>query len=149
MSTWGFSALARRTSLEREREAQIVELETTSKRLLGQPVESFAKLRSLISQAAEKQGPSSVIPERDAFDVVEQISKRIPQSINHEIDVLDIRSGRVQLKGRVDKRLDADEIQKALSGWNECFVKVPVPQTTPAVRDKRLQYTMDIETRCP
>lgn len=149
MLTWGFSSCARHTSLERQRDAQLVELEATSKRLLGQQIKSFSKLQSLISQAAEKQGSSSTIPERDAFDVVEQISTRIPQSINHEVDVLDIRSGRVQLKGRVDKRTDADEIQKALSSWSECFVKVPVPQTTPAIRDKRLQYTMDIETRCP
>jgi hypothetical protein len=113
------------------------------------PLQNFDALKAMISEAAETRGGASPIPERDAFDVVEQISKRIPQTINHEIDVLDIRSGRIQLKGRVDQRRDADEIQKALSAWDECFTSVPTPQTTPAVRDKRLQYTIDIETRCP
>lgn len=149
MCAWGFSAYARHAALVRTRDAQIVELERQSQRLLGQPITSFAVLEEKIAQAAEKRDSTSPIPERDAFDVVEQISKRIPQSINHEIDLLDIRSGRIQLKGRVDQRRDADEIQKALSAWDECFTNVPTPQTTPAVRDKRLQYTMDIETRCP
>jgi type IV pilus assembly protein PilM len=149
MFAWGFSAYARHAALVRTRDAQLSELERSSQRLLGEPITSFAVLEEKIAQAAEKRDSSSPIPERDAFDVVEQISKRIPQSINHEIDVLDIRSGRIQLKGRVDQRRDADEIQKALSGWDECFTNVPTPQTTPAIRDKRLQYTMDIETRCP
>jgi general secretion pathway protein L len=149
MVAWGFSAFARHTALVRARDAQIAELERSSQELIGMPLQNFTVLEEMIAQAAETRDGASPIPERDAFDIVEQISKRIPQTINHEIDVLDIRSGRIQLKGRVDQRRDADEIQKALSTWDECFVEVPVPQTTPAVRDKRLQYTMDIETRCP
>jgi hypothetical protein len=149
MLTWGFSAFARHTALTRQQEAQYEELSSASKQLLGQEVLSFSSLRQLMTTAAEKQAGPTPIPTRDAFDVVEEISRRIPAKINHEIDSLDIRSGRIQLTGLVDQRRDADEIQEALSGWSECFVNVPVPRTTPAVRDKRLQYTMDIETRCP
>lgn len=149
MIAWGYSAYAKHTALEVEREAQFQQLKGMTKRLLGQELQSFDALKTLMTQAAEKQASVSPIPELDAFDVVEQISKRIPTEINHEIDSLDIRSGRVQLKGRVDQRQEADAIQEALSEWNDCFTKVPVPRTTPAVRDKRLQYTMDIESRCP
>lgn len=149
MVFWGFSAVARHAALEREREVQHQELATLSKQIVGHELDDFGLLQQLMVEAAEKQGSSSPIPENDAFDVVEELSKRIPASIEHEIDSLDIRSGRVQLKGRVTKRSEADEIREALSQWEECFLKVPAPRTTPAVRDKRLQYTMDIESRCP
>jgi type IV pilus assembly protein PilM len=149
MGSWGFSAFARSYALDREKESQYEQLAQRSKAILGQEINSFTKLRSLVAQSAEQNKALSPLPTKDAFDVVEQISQRIPQTINHEVEQLDIRSGRVQLKGRVDQRRDADEIMEALGQWEECFTKVPVPRTTPAVRDKRLQYTMDIETRCP
>jgi type IV pilus assembly protein PilM len=149
MFAWGFSAYARRVSLRSENEAQTQSLATQSKRLLGKQLGNFDELELLIGRAAKTKAGESPIPQLDAFDVVEQISKLIPEKINHEIDTLDIRGGRVQIQGRVDQRRDADEIEAALSRWDDCFVKVQVTRTTPAVRDNRLQYTMDIETRCP
>lgn len=149
MLAWGFSAYARRASLNEENDLQQQALVNQSKRMLGKQLNNFDELRLLMAKASQVQNEGTSIPEFDAFDVVEQISKRIPAKINHEIDTLDIRSGRVQIQGRVDQRRDADEIESALSQWEDCFVKVQVTRTTPAVRDKRLQYTMDIESRCP
>lgn len=149
MLAWGFSAYARHASLSSQDEAQHEALVSRTKRLLGRELDSFDMLERLMSQSTKTKTAESPIPERDAFDVVEAISERIPEKINHEIDTLDIRSGRVQIQGRVDQRRDADEIESALSQWDECFNKVQVTRTTPAVRDKRLQYTLDIESRCP
>lgn len=149
MIAWGFSAYARRVSLRSQQEAQYQELVATSERLLGERVDSFARLRTLIASTSRDQREDSPLPTGDAFDIIEQISKRIPGDINHEIDSLDIRAGRTQIQGRVDQRREADAIEAALSEWEECFTKVQVTRTTPAVRDKRLQYTLDIETRCP
>jgi len=149
MIAWGFSAYAKRVSLNSQREAQYQDLISSSERLLGERVDNFKRLETLTASDSGDKSTESPLPTGDAFDVVEQISKRIPIDINHEIDTLDIRAGRTQIQGRVDQRREADAIEAALSEWEDCFSKVQVTRTTPAVRDKRLQYTLDIETRCP
>ncbi len=149
MLAWGFSAYATRVSLARRSETQYEELNAATERLLGEKVDTFGQLKTLLAAAASDDDDDSPLAPGDAFDVVEQVSKRIPREINHEIDSIDIRPGRTQIQGRVDQRRDADAIEAALSEWDACFSKVQVTRTTPAVREKRLQYTMDIETRCP
>ena len=150
MAAWGFSAFGRKVALEREREAQEQELAQISERLVGEKITSFSRLRTLLAQTSGPGADEAPIPPADAFDIVEEISKRIPSDINHEIDSLDIRAGRVQIQGFVDEVREAEAIAAALSEWEKCFTNVEVTRTSQGVRDnKRRQYTMDIESRCP
>ena len=45
------------------------------------------------------------MPVMDAFDVVIELSKRIPESIVHDVEQLDIKQKRVTLKGLISPEL--------------------------------------------
>lgn len=146
---WLFSTLSNYYSLKKEIEWQKEQLEEITKYITGTPIKEFDRLSSLLKKGEKKKEEKEPIPEYDVFDLLEEMSKLIPQSINNEIERLEIRSGRIEIVGKVDSISDANEIVKSLSSWEQCFKTVQLSRTNEITREARTRYTIDIESKCP
>lgn len=142
-----FSLYSKYYSLSKENETQTEQLKTITQRITGKSIESFSEVKLLIN--AKKADDKSPVPQYDAFDIIEEMSKLIPPEINHEIESLNVRQGRIEMVGKFDKLGEETKIAEALRGWTDCFKNVQVTRTTELARESRTKYTIDIETNCP
>lgn len=109
-----------------------------------------------------KEETRTPIPKRDAFEVLVELSKRIPDSVVHDIEQLEIRQRQVVIRGLVnpapqegDAEFDDEEedlsptdlIKKELAGFEECFTSFKIPKVQTV--EERQRYTMEIDSRCP
>jgi general secretion pathway protein L len=99
---WIFSTFMEFKSLEMVADARRADLTEATKSLFGKVLLDT----DLIKEELEsKQADVLPIPKKDAFDVVVELSRRIPISVVHDIELLDIKSKRVTIKGEVDPEL--------------------------------------------
>ena len=145
---WLFSMLSKYYALQNELNWQKKQLANITKKLSGKEITDFNRI-SLILKSEKRREEKAPIPEYDVFDILEEMSKLIPQDINHEIERLEIRSGRVEIVGKVDSLSEATSIVKALEGWETCFKNVQLTRTNEILREQRTKYTINIETKCP
>jgi type IV pilus assembly protein PilM len=164
--SWMFATYAEYRSLASENEASKARLEEITKRLFRRPIlDKDEILRELGGETVEE----APIPAKDAFDVVVEISRRIPTSVVHDVEDLEIKSKRITIRGIVDPDLKidgaapvvgdagADEsagqlsptdlIQQKLSEWKECFTAIRMGRVQ--ADEMRKRYQMDIESKCP
>lgn len=163
---WGFSIYAHQSVLASQVEAQSKQIEEQTKALFGEPVKSLDQvIQRLEGQKTEKPP----MPSKDAFDVVLALSRRIPVSVVHDVESLEIKPKRTTIKGLVNPEVDrgavtpgsegmdsdldetplspTDLIKVELEKWKECFTAIRVGNVT-VLGDKR-RYQMDIDTKCP
>jgi hypothetical protein len=89
------------------------------------------------------------MPKADAFDFVSEMSVIIPEEIIHDVEKLEIKPGKVQIRGIVDTIAARDEIITKLEEYEECVVAISKGKTTQSPKDNRQKYTLDLATECP
>ncbi|MCP4677876.1 MAG: pilus assembly protein PilM [Deltaproteobacteria bacterium] len=164
--SWIFASYAEYTVLVDEVDKQKATLAQKTKSLLGKEIFSYKEIDEKLGGEKVEEAP---FPKKDVFDILVELSKRIPVSVVHDVELLEIKSKRITIRGVVDAELkipgdpsgdggvnkgDAgpelsptDLIKQKLEEFTECFSAIRVTKVT-AVGERR-RYQMDIETRCP
>ena len=142
-----FSAWAELKSLDRERDTLQEALALLSKDVLGEETRDPDRAMELLSRgpAAADEDP---MPYVDAFDVMVQLSKAVPESITHDVEELDVQRGKVTIHGIVPTIPDAQEVANGLRNFR-CFQDVKIVRTNQVVGDSRQKYVLELELKCP
>jgi general secretion pathway protein L len=146
-----FSVLVRKNALEAEQETLVAQLASTTKDLLGEEARTAARARTLLAGRTAVEDP---LPRFDAFDTLDMISSKIPQSIRHETQRLSIeiddesRDGRFEIHGTVPNVSDRDTIATALD-THECVAGVSPGPTSPAPNNGGQNYRLEGTIECP
>jgi general secretion pathway protein L len=142
-----FATWAELRALSRESEVLTTTLSTLTKNVLGKEIpEPEAALESLERmKSLEEADP---MPHMDAFDVIVELSKVIPNSITHDIEEFDMQRAHVKINGLVGSTADAQLISSALQA-NRCFEDVKISKITQAVNTQRQKYVLEFDAKCP
>ena len=143
---WSFYSLARISSLEAKQSKQRQRLGKLTERYLGDEIRDFDRAEKMMQMARPIKSP---MPKADAFDIISEMSRIIPEEIIHDIDQLEIKPGKVQIRGIVDTISARDEIIARLEEYTECVTAISKGKTTKRPKDNRQKYTLDLETECP
>ncbi len=169
LAAWAFTNYVKYSILTEEADAQIVSLKEQTKELFGKAVTDKATIEEKLKSKDENKAP---MPEYDAFDIVVELSRRIPMSVVHDIELLDIKPKRITIKAMVDSEIatevtpgqaaeegqsdpaqevpqlsPTDLIQQKLSEFTECFTAIRIGKVQ-TVKERK-KYQMDIESKCP
>jgi len=147
LGSFFFSTWAELKSLDRERDTLQEALATLSKDVLGEETRDPDRAMELLSRgpAAADEDP---MPYVDAFDVMVQLSKAVPEEMAHDVEELDVQRGKVTIHGIVPTIPDAQEIASALRN-HRCFQDVKIVRTNQVVGDNRQKYVLELEVKCP
>lgn len=143
---WSFYSLARLSSLEARQAKQRERLAVLTEHYLGEEISDFDRAEKMMQSARPIKSP---MPKADAFDIISEMSRIIPDEIVHDIDQLDIKPGKVKIRGIVDTIVARDEIIARLEEYTDCVTAISKGKTTQSPKDNRQKYTLDVETECP
>ena len=159
VGAWVFSSVSRYMAVSAQADQVKQFLEDETQRVLGQKTVSRVTIENKMNP---QEGVKSPMPQKDAYDIVIELSKRIPESVVHDVDELDIKPRHVKIRGKVDGELkvaegDIDDasadlsptdlIKSKLSEFEECFTSFKLPRVRTV--NERQEYTMEIESTCP
>lgn len=144
ISAWGFSVYSEFQVLEEAVAAQQKQLGQLSQRYLGEEIFDVGKIKEKLG--GEQAAEVDPVPKIDAFNIVVELSKRIPDTVVHDVESLEIKPKRITLRGIVDADLasadDAsgfDEDSEEASGSDA--LNVDVAQSSPTVDGTQLSPT--------
>ena len=109
-------------------------------------MESAEELTEILDRAGASQEKDPQ-PELDAFDVMVEVSKSIPEDIIHDIDEFDVQNDKVKLLGIVSVTDEAERIAGEL-GKHRCFKEVKISKITQVVNSNRQKYTLTFDVNC-
>lgn len=141
-----FSVWAKGKSLDAENESLRQTLASLSEQTLGERVESADELTQMLDRAGASQEKDPQ-PELDAFDIMVEVSKAIPDDIVHDIDEFDVQNDKVKLLGIVSVTDEAERIA-GLLGEHRCFKDVKISKITQVVNSNRQKYTLTFDVNC-
>lgn len=142
---WGIATFARYQGLTAERNRLEETLASVTQEVFGAPItDPEAAMSRARGNRDEVVDP---MPGADAYDVLGVLSSRIPETVRHDVEQLDIQPEHVQLQGVVSTLQDRDRVVEAISQY-ACFPAVRPGRVT-SNPDGRQRYTLDIEFRCP
>jgi len=136
-------AMATLSRLDKERVDLDKQLETTTKDLFGAP-RTDARAITLLLKKREETLP---LPKATAFDLLGEISKRIPAEVKLDVTELDIKPKKTFIKGTIDSAAAVEEIVGKLKEVS-CFEEIskgPITEVSGGVK----QFTLNITSRCP
>ena len=89
------------------------------------------------------------VPKATAFDLLEQISQKVPaaESIKLDIAEIDIRSKKTFIKGTVDSATAVDQIAEKLKEI-DCYEDVTKGAVTEVANEAK-QFTLNVSSKCP
>lgn len=102
---WIFSNYAEYSVLSDQAELQRDRVESVTTELFGEPVFELAEVKERIGGEKAKDNP---MPVKDAFDIVLELSRRIPESVVHDVEMLEIKPKRTTIKGIFDAKITTD-----------------------------------------
>jgi general secretion pathway protein L len=146
VTSFAFSVWAKGQSLDSENESLRMTLASLSEQTLGERVESAEDLTDLLDKASSTQEKDPQ-PELDAFDVMIELAKSIPDNIVHDIDEFDVQNDKVKLLGIVSATDEAESIKDVLAS-HRCFKQVTLSKITQVVNSNRQKYTMTFDVNC-
>ncbi len=169
LAAWGFTTYVKYSILADEADAQIASLKEQTRELFGKAITDGTTIEDKLKSKDENKAP---MPTFDAFDIVVELSRRIPVSVVHDVNLLDIKPKRITIKAMVDSEIKAevtpgqpleegqsdpaqevpqlsptDLIQQKLSEFTECFTTIRIGKVQ-TVKERK-KYQMDIESKCP
>ena len=138
---------AQLSALGSERKDLDKELKTATQELFGQPREDAEGIAQLMRRGYREE--LAPIPKASAFDLLDQISRRVPPADKVKLDVaeLDIRPKKTFIKGTVDSGAAVDEIAAKLKEI-DCFDDVTKGAIS-EVSGGAKQFSLTINTKCP
>jgi Tfp pilus assembly PilM family ATPase len=139
---------AKLSNLGNERKELDKQLKAATQELFGQPREDAQAVTELLRKGAREE--LAPIPKATAYDLLDQISRKVPSSERVKLDVteLDIRPKKTFIKGTVDTGAAVDEIASRLKEI-ECFDEVTKGAITEVNEGKQKQFTLNVTSRCP
>lgn len=149
--SFGFSSYARWTILKGEQAALQAKLGRVTKQFFDRKVARPEMARELLTGA---NGPQDPLPRFDAFDVLDLLSRHIPEEITHDTRRLRIdfddkaKKGHLEIEGTVDSIAQRDTIAAQLER-HECITKLDKGRTTPGPGNEGLSYQLEAEVNCP
>jgi hypothetical protein len=147
IASWGMATYSRYYSVVQERDRLRTALGRATLDAFGERVSDPRRAKALATGNAP-DADQDPMPAADAFDVVGVLSARIPESVHHDVNSLDVADERVEMQGIVDTLADRDQIIEQL-GHYECFQNIQAGRAQRNAGDNRQQYTLNIELRCP
>jgi general secretion pathway protein L len=142
-----FSSWAKLHAASSERETLEQALAMVTRDVLGEETSSAERANELLNQqtGAPDENP---LPHADAFDVMVRMSESIPDSMQHDVEELDVNKGKVTIHGIVGSIPDAQAIATALQ-TEPCFQDVRITRTSQEVGGKRQKYVLELDIKCP
>jgi general secretion pathway protein L len=142
-----FATWAELRALDREQEVLAKALSSLSKEVLGQETTDPGEAKTLLDKA-EGKDEVDPIPKLDAFDVIVEISKAVPDKVTHDIEELEVQRGHVKVNGIVSSAADSQAIAANLKNVR-CFSDVKVSKLTQVINSDRQKYVMEFDIKCP
>jgi len=135
------------TNLGSDRKDLDQQLKTATTELFGSP-RTDAKAVTLLMKKGFKEDLAP-IPKATAFDLLDQISRKIPPNDKVALDVaeLDIRPKKTFIKGTVDSAAAVDEMSAKLKEI-DCYEDISKGAIT-EVSGGAKQFTLNITSKCP
>ena len=142
-----FGAWAQLYAKSKEKRVLEQALGMVTKEVLGEETESASRANDLLAQqtAVADEDP---LPHADSFDVMVKLSERIPQSITHDIEELDIQKGHVMVHGIVPTVNDSQQIKDAVAE-EPCFSDAKITRTTAQPGSTNQKYLLEFDIKCP
>jgi general secretion pathway protein L len=138
---------AKLSNLGAERKVLDKELKTATQELFGQPRDDAEAVTELLRKGFREE--LAPLPKATAFDLLDQISRKVPPADKVKIDVaeLDIRPKKTFIKGTADTGTAVDDIATKLKEI-DCFEDVTKGAVT-EVSGGGKQFTLNITSKCP
>jgi type IV pilus assembly protein PilM len=144
----GVNATVSMRRLSSERVQLQAKLKTATTELFGNGKMEPEEVMSAIKKTAE----AVPLPPATAYDLLNEISRRIPSADLMKIDVqeLDIRAKKTTIKGTVDSAAAVDDLVAKLKDI-ECFEEInkgPVTEVSDGAKQFK-QFSLTINAKCP
>jgi general secretion pathway protein L len=122
------------------------QLKTATQELLGQPRSDAKAVTELVKKGFRED--LAPLPKATAFDLLDQISRRVPPADKVKLDILEleIRPKKTFIKGTVDTAAAVDDMAGKLKEI-DCFEEVSKGAITEVSGGK--QFTLNITSKCP
>jgi general secretion pathway protein L len=142
-----FNIGTRLSSLQNERKELDKQLKTATQEIFGKPRDDAQAITEAMRKGARED--LAPVPKATAFDLLDQISRKVPSAEKVKLDVLelDIRPKKTFIKGTVDSGAAVDDMATKLKEI-DCFEDVTKGAIT-EVSGGAKQFTLTIGSRCP
>jgi hypothetical protein len=143
----GLDVYAALSNLGAERKALNLQLKTATQELFGASRTDATAVTQLLQKGFKEE--LAPVPKATAFDLLDQISKRMPAAEHIKLDIaeLEIRAKKTFIKGTVDSATAVDEISDRLKEI-DCYDEVTKGAVT-EVSDGAKQFTLNVGAKCP
>jgi Tfp pilus assembly PilM family ATPase len=144
---WGGSVWARLAVFDAEEKALTARLASVTKNITGHEITDFdVAAKEILGAGAAGENP---MPDATAYDVLRELSGRIPKDVVVDVKELDIKPKKTFIKGEIDKAGDEDRIVAALKDWTACFTEFKPGEVRPTIDKKRKEFSLTITSNCP
>lgn len=143
----GLDVFASLSNLNTERKALDARLKTATQELFGSPRSDAKAVTQILRKGFREE--LAPVPKATAYDLLDQISKKIPSGEQIKLDVaeIDIKPKKTFIKGTVDSATAVDEIAAKLKEI-DCYDEVTKGAIT-EVADEAKQFTLTVGAKCP
>lgn len=141
-----FSAWAESVSLGRENEALKANLAAQTNAAFGREILDPDEVLSELDRL-KKKTVDDPMPEMDALDIINEISKAVPMDTKHDIEEFDLARNKVKIRAIVGSTDEAQAISTALEE-HDCFEEVKIGKITQVVNESRQKYSLDFDVNC-
>ncbi|HEY4187812.1 MAG TPA: type II secretion system protein GspL [Polyangia bacterium] len=143
----GLDVFAALSNLGDEKKALDAHLKTATQEIFGQPRTDAKEVTQLLRKGFKEE--LAPVPRATAFDLLEQISKKVPSDDDIVLDIteLDIRPKKTFIKGTVGSATAVDEIAEKLKDI-DCYEDVTKGTVTEVSGDSK-QFTLTVASKCP
>ncbi len=140
----GGMAMAR---LNKQKDQLQVQLKTATQELFGEPRLDGRAVTNLLKKGFKDE--MAPIPKATAFDLLDQISRKMPPNDNIKLDIteLDIRPKKTSIKGTVGSAAAVDEMVSRMKEI-DCFEEITKGAIT-EVSGGAKNFTLTISSKCP
>jgi general secretion pathway protein L len=144
--SFGFSVFAETQALDSERAALEGQLEQATLTAFGEGTTDPTRADELL-EAAIKGKTGDPMPKMDAFDVIVELSERIPKDMVHDIAEFEYSRGEVTIRGIVPSISDSNLVKDVMAE-HECFKGVNITGTTQLKNQDKQKYTLQFSVAC-
>jgi general secretion pathway protein L len=141
-----FASWAELRSLSYENEGLGEALAALTKRAFGEETSDPERALELLDQRS-KGAERDPMPKMDAFDVMVELSKAVPESMVHDVDELDMQREQVKIKGVVGTTAEAQQVADNLKK-EPCFKDAKISKVTQAVNSSQQKYVLEFPIKC-
>jgi general secretion pathway protein L len=144
--SFGFSVWAELRALSAEEQVLTRQLEVATMTHFGEKATDLAQAQQLIEDAISGK-TDDPIPKIDAFDLMIELSERIPSDMVHDLPEFEFNRDKATLKGVVPTIDDANKVAAAMRE-HPCFKDVNITRTTRLQNQDKQKYTLEMNVRC-